>query len=262
MAAICGRMPLMMQSAPISRAAVTVFSRCCATSVSTVGTPVMSMMATPAPVSTMRWSSDSMTTWVRALSSVPIMGSASMPSQSFTTGVDSSSMSSCCRAMMRSRPLMKSSVGVEAELVQQDRGPPQLVRQPIAVIAQLVAQPGEERLLEREDEGGRLARREPLARAGLRDPAEHLAHLFPLGAVDPREIAVGRAWRIRRRNSRDWPRSSASLMRSERSVVAANCSRNQSVEKVVFELLEHFRNHTDGSWAHADLRREGGRRKV
>ena len=43
--AICGRMPLMMQSAPISRAAVTVLSRCWATSVSTVGTPVMSMMA-------------------------------------------------------------------------------------------------------------------------------------------------------------------------------------------------------------------------
>ena len=47
--AICGRMPLMMQSAPISRAAATVFSRCCATSVSTVGTPVMSMIAISAP---------------------------------------------------------------------------------------------------------------------------------------------------------------------------------------------------------------------
>ena len=35
--AICGRMPLMMQSAPISRAAATVLRRCCATSVSTVG---------------------------------------------------------------------------------------------------------------------------------------------------------------------------------------------------------------------------------
>ena len=35
----------MMQSAPISRAAATVFSRCCAASVSTVGTPVMSMIA-------------------------------------------------------------------------------------------------------------------------------------------------------------------------------------------------------------------------
>ena len=43
--AICGRMPLMMHSAPISRAAVMVLSRCWATSVSTVGTPVMSMIA-------------------------------------------------------------------------------------------------------------------------------------------------------------------------------------------------------------------------
>ena len=48
--AICGRMPLMMQSAPINLMAVTVFSRCWATSVSTVGTPVMSMMATSDPV--------------------------------------------------------------------------------------------------------------------------------------------------------------------------------------------------------------------
>ena len=43
--AICGRMPEMMHSAPISRAATTVLSRCWATWVSTAGTPVMSMMA-------------------------------------------------------------------------------------------------------------------------------------------------------------------------------------------------------------------------
>src|SRR5580658_7003246 len=43
--AICGRMPLIRQSAPIKRAAATVLSRCWATSVSTTGTPVMSMMA-------------------------------------------------------------------------------------------------------------------------------------------------------------------------------------------------------------------------
>ena len=43
--AICGRMPLIRHSAPISRAAATVFSRCCATSVSTTGTPVMSIIA-------------------------------------------------------------------------------------------------------------------------------------------------------------------------------------------------------------------------
>ena len=93
--AICGRMPLMMQSAPISRMAVTVLSRCCATSVSTVGTPVMSMIAISAPVSTIRCSSDSITICVRALSRVPIIGSARMPSHSLTTGVESSSISSC-----------------------------------------------------------------------------------------------------------------------------------------------------------------------
>ena len=76
--AICGRMPLMMQSAPISRAAATVLSRCCATSVSTVGTPVMSMMAMPAPVVTICCSRLSITTCVRALSSVPMSGSASI----------------------------------------------------------------------------------------------------------------------------------------------------------------------------------------
>ena len=47
--AIWGRIPLMMHSAPISRAAVTVLSKCCAVSVSTVGTPVMSMIARPEP---------------------------------------------------------------------------------------------------------------------------------------------------------------------------------------------------------------------
>ena len=103
--AICGRMPLRMQSAPISRAAEMVLIRCCATSVSTVGTPVMSMMAISAPEVTMRSSRLSMTIWVRALSSVPISGSARMPSHSSTTGVDSSSSSCCWRAITSSRVL-------------------------------------------------------------------------------------------------------------------------------------------------------------
>ena len=102
--AICGRMPLMMQSAPISRAAATVFSRCWAVSVSTVGTPVMSMMAIDAPVSTIRCSRFSITTCVRALSSVPITGSASTPSHSVTTGVESSISSCCWRTITCSRP--------------------------------------------------------------------------------------------------------------------------------------------------------------
>jgi hypothetical protein len=52
--AICGRMPLTMQSAPISRAAAIVLIRCCATRVSTVGTPLISIIATCEPVWTMR----------------------------------------------------------------------------------------------------------------------------------------------------------------------------------------------------------------
>jgi len=55
------RIPLMMHSTPIKRAAATVFIRCCATSVSTVGTPVMSMIATSEPVWTICSSRDSIT---------------------------------------------------------------------------------------------------------------------------------------------------------------------------------------------------------
>ena len=101
--AICGRMPEMMHSAPISRAATTVLSRCWATWVSTAGTPVMSMIACSAPVSTRVCSSFSITTWVRAESSVPTSGTATTPSHSLTTGVDSSSSCSAWSAMIFSR---------------------------------------------------------------------------------------------------------------------------------------------------------------
>ena len=47
----------------------------------------------------MACSSFSITTWVRALSSVPISGSATIPSHSVTTGVESSSISSCWRVI-------------------------------------------------------------------------------------------------------------------------------------------------------------------
>ena len=90
--ATCGRMPEIVHSAPSRRAAATVFSRCCATSVSTVGTPVMSITAWSAPVDTSVSRSFSITSWVRTESSVPTSGTAMMPSHSRTTGVDSSSM--------------------------------------------------------------------------------------------------------------------------------------------------------------------------
>ena len=85
-------------SAPISRAAVTVFSRCCAVSVSTVGTPVMSMIAIcGAGLDDALQQRSPSRPACGALSSVPIIGSARTPSQSLTTGVDSSSSSCCCR---------------------------------------------------------------------------------------------------------------------------------------------------------------------
>jgi hypothetical protein len=63
----------------------------------------MSMMAIVESVSTMRSSRLSMTTCVRALSSVPIRGRATTPSQSLTTGVESSISSSCWRLITLSR---------------------------------------------------------------------------------------------------------------------------------------------------------------
>jgi hypothetical protein len=101
--ATCGRMPQMMHSAPSSRAALTVLRRCCATSVSTVGTPVMSITAWSAPVATSVSRSFSITSWVRAESSVPTSGTAMMPSQSRTTGVESSSIAVDWSAMICSR---------------------------------------------------------------------------------------------------------------------------------------------------------------
>src|ERR1700733_9885665 len=107
--AICGRMPLMMQSAPMRRAAATGLSRCCAVSVSTVGTPVISMIAIDASVSTIAWRRVSITTCVRWLSNVPIIGNARMPSHSLTTGVDNSAISRCWRTMTSSRLFWNTS---------------------------------------------------------------------------------------------------------------------------------------------------------
>ncbi|CAM5279093.1 hypothetical protein STENM327S_01690 [Streptomyces tendae] len=63
-----GAGPETMHSAPIRRAAATVFIRCCATSESTVGTPVMSRIGVPGPLGHDRSSRFSITTWLRALS--------------------------------------------------------------------------------------------------------------------------------------------------------------------------------------------------
>ena len=47
-----------------------------------------------------------MTTWARAESSVPTSGTATTPSHSLTTGVDSSSSCSACSAISDSRVLV------------------------------------------------------------------------------------------------------------------------------------------------------------
>ena len=174
----------MMQSAPISRAAATVFSRCCATSVSTVGTPVMSMIAIRRPVSTMRCSRLSITTWVRALSSVPISGSARMPSHSCTTGVDSSSISCCCRAMTSSRRLLVRPRSCRGRACRAACVAVQISSASARGVArQLLAQPREQRLLQREHERRGLRRREPLPGPRRRDRGQELADRRPRGAV-------------------------------------------------------------------------------
>ncbi len=173
--AICGRMPLMMQSAPIRRAAATVFSRCWATSVSTVGTPVMSMIAMAAPVRTIACSRLSITTCVRALSSVPMSGSARMPFHSSTTGVESSSSSCCWRLITSSRLFWNTSVVNSASLSRIERGGPRTRRRALrGVLLELRAQASEQRLLERQDEGRGLGGREALQCARARHAGEEV----------------------------------------------------------------------------------------
>ena len=181
--AICGRMPLMMQSAPISCAAATVLSRCCATSVSTVGTPVISMTAMLEPVATSRSSRLSITTWVRSLSSVPISGSARMPSHSCTTGVDSSISSSCWRAMIDSRACWKTSVVYRPSASSTVVASHSVLASALGSVLQAFAHPLEQRLLQGKDERRHLRRGEPLRRPAARQLGEELADLCPLAAA-------------------------------------------------------------------------------
>ena len=177
--AICGRMPLMMQSAPISRAAEIVLIRCCATSVSTVGTPVMSMMAISAPEVTMRCSRLSMTICVRALSSVPISGRARMPSHSLhhrRRELEQLLLLAGDHLLAGPRVALD---GVEAEPVDQPVGDPGLPASRSASSPSSSAQQREQRLLQREDEDGRLARAEALHRAVAREVLQQLAHRPP-----------------------------------------------------------------------------------
>ncbi len=101
--AIFGLMPEITHSAPISRTAAAVRSRCWATIVSTVETPVMSMIATSASRSRIACNRFSMTVWARKESSVPSSGTVTIRSQILTTGAETSVISDCWRSMIASR---------------------------------------------------------------------------------------------------------------------------------------------------------------
>ena len=70
----------------------------------------MSIIAIAALLLTIASNKFCITICVRALSRVPIRGSARMPSQRRTTGVEISSNSCCCRRMISSRPFTKALV--------------------------------------------------------------------------------------------------------------------------------------------------------
>ena len=156
--AICGRMPLMMQSAPISRAAEMVLIRCCATSVSTVGTPVMSMMAISAPEV-----DDALQ---QALHDD--LGARAVERADQRQREDAVPQLDHRRRELEQFLLLAGDHlladprvafdGVEAEPVDQSAGGPGLVGEPVGVVAELPAQQLEQRLLQREDEHGGLAR--------------------------------------------------------------------------------------------------------
>ena len=199
--AICGRMPLMMQSAPIRRIAVTVLSRCCATSVSTVGTPVMSMMASSEPVSTMRVSSDSITSCVRLESSVPIIGTASTPSHSLTTGVDSSSSSCCWRWMTSSRERWYVVAVNWASLSTSVEAVHAASNARLGVVGQLLLQPGEQRLLDRHHELAGVAGAGALRGARLRQGGQHRRASRPAGVVERCQVRIGGDRRLQARRA-------------------------------------------------------------
>src|ERR1044071_6226484 len=171
--AIWGRIPLMMHSAPIRRAAATVFRRCWATSVSTVGTPVMSMIAIEAPEQALH----------HHLGPVAVERADERHRQHPLPQRDHRG-----RELEQVTPLALDHVlaralvdlgGEEAELVEEPGGGPRLAAEPFAVGAVLLAEAGEERLLEREDEGRGLGRRGALAgarRGGAGQPVAHLPH--------------------------------------------------------------------------------------
>ena len=182
--AICGRMPLMMQSAPISRAAATVFSRCWAVSVSTVGTPVMSMMA-------MR----------RAAVDDPLqqalhhdLGAGAVERADERQREHAFPERDDRRRQLHQLLLLPDDHLLAAALEHFDRVETEPVEQRVGLPGRgrLRApdcragslQPVEQRLLQRKHEHRRFRRREPLLRARRRELVEHLACTEPGVALD------------------------------------------------------------------------------
>ena len=251
--AICGRMPEMMHSAPISRAATTVLSRCWATWVSTAGTPVMSMIACCEPVSTRVCSSFSITTWVRAESRVPTSGTATTPSQSLTTGVDSSRSCSACSVITCSRALANSLERVEAELVDPARhGDDRLLG-----VAARVGD-GEQRLLEREDVGGGLGGAEAAAGAVARHLGQHRARgRVGLGP----DVQPGHVQRGRRARPADHDRPARARLRVNRPCSDGRGDIDPAVEQLLLAAA-HQRVHLLRLVSHATSRGPFGPRTL
>src|SRR4030095_1299792 len=174
--AICGRMPLIMQSAPMRRVAATVFMRCCATSVSTVGTPVMSMIAHLAPVSQtlhddLRPRAVECADQGKRQHLVPQLDDGrGQLHELLLLPVDHS---------LTALPIHFDRI--QAQLVQKYCEVPQDFGQPLAVVRDPLLRQIEQRLLEREHECSCFRGTESLHRPLLRNLAEIVLYHLPMG---------------------------------------------------------------------------------
>src|SRR5579859_205144 len=112
--AISGDRPVTMTVAPSKRAASTVWTRLFATLASIAATPVMSMTTTFARLVRMARSSCSVNWRARCGSMTPMIGRMRSRSRTWSTGVDSSRIASCCCRMTRSRSCTKPTATVFA----------------------------------------------------------------------------------------------------------------------------------------------------
>ena len=200
--AICGRMPLMMQSAPISRAAATVFSRCWAVSVSTVGTPVMSMMA----IESAAVDDPLQQALHHDLGAGAVERADERQREHALPQRDDRGRELHQLLLLPDDHLLASALehfdGVETEAVDERVDLPGRGRQPLRVVAAARRQPVEQRLLQRKHEDRRLGRREPLLRARRREVGEHLACTEPGVALDVGLARPGRVAEQRQKAAR------------------------------------------------------------